>query len=135
MKVVVDASVALKWVIPEIDSETARQLRNQELTAPSIWMAEVANGLWRHVLRGELEEELARSLLKELMTAPIETTPLEADLPTALRLASQLSHPIYDCLYLAAAQRLQTHVVTADRRFASLVSRQASLAAHIRPLA
>jgi predicted nucleic acid-binding protein len=134
MKVVIDASVALKWVVPEDGSDAARELRKFELIAPNIWLAEVANALWRHVLRRELEPERAEGLLRELTVAPVLTTPLEADIQIALRLANELSHPIYDCIYLALAQRERTHVITADRRFALLVSKHAHLAPLIHPL-
>lgn len=134
MKVVIDASVALKWVVPEDGSEAARALRRFELIAPNIWLAEVANALWRHVLRAELEQRQAEGLLRELKAAPVLTIPLEADIQIALGLASELSHPIYDCIYLALAQRESTYVITADRRFASLVSRYTHLATLIQCL-
>lgn len=76
MKVVIDASVALKWVVPEDGSEAARALRRFELIAPNIWLAEVANALWRHVLRAELEQRQAEGLLRELKAAPVLTIPL-----------------------------------------------------------
>ena len=134
MTLVVDASVALKWVIPEQGSEAAAELHAFELTAPSIWLAEAANVLWRHVLRGELEPSRAERLFAELTMAPVTTTPLEEDLPAALRLTNELRHPIYDCLYLAAALRIATHVVTADRRFVHACSKNEKLSRHVKLL-
>jgi predicted nucleic acid-binding protein len=134
MKAVIDASVAMKWVIPEEGSEAASQLRQLELIAPSIWLAEVANGLWRHVLRRELDAEVAEQLLSEFMWAPVAIAPIERDLAAAFRLANDLSYPIYDCLYLAAAQREDTHVITADGRFFRACSKNAKLSERVRLL-
>ena len=134
MTLVIDASVAVKWVLPEDGSEAAHALRTLELTAPSIWLAEVGTALWRHVRRGELERDRAETRLLELMSAPVSTTPLEQDLPAALRLANELSHPIYDCLYLAAALRLDTHAVTADGRFVKVCGKDGSLKRRVKLL-
>jgi predicted nucleic acid-binding protein len=135
MRLVVDASVALKWVIPEDGSAAAVALKSQELIAPSLWLAEAANGLWRLVLRGELGRLQGQAALRELESSPIASLGFDRDLQSALQLATELAHPIYDCLYLALALRERTHVVTADRRFAALVSKRPNLAPHIQPLA
>ena len=40
----------------------------------------------------------------------------------AVRLAIELDHPAYDCMYLAPAHRLGARLVTADAYFARLVA-------------
>jgi len=55
---VVDASVALKWVIPEVGAEAALALRAADrLIAPDLIVAECANALWKMVSRGEMSPE------------------------------------------------------------------------------
>jgi predicted nucleic acid-binding protein len=55
MKYVLDASVALKWVLPEKDTSKAVLLRNayrqslHELMAPDIFPAEIAHALAKNV--------------------------------------------------------------------------------------
>jgi predicted nucleic acid-binding protein len=117
--IVVDASVALKWVLTERDSDAAIALRNDELVAPKLWLAEAANGLWRHVRLGEITTAQALQFLRDLIEAPVASVPAEPHLAIALRLAIELRHPVYDCLYLAVALHYGTYVVTADRRFAA----------------
>ncbi|HXU98933.1 MAG TPA: type II toxin-antitoxin system VapC family toxin, partial [Caulobacteraceae bacterium] len=117
MSVVIDASVALKWVLDEPGREAADALLEEELIAPSLWLLEAANALWRRAGRGEITAEGAKERLTELYNAPVTTTPIENDLPAAMNLALALGHPVYDCLYLALAIRENTHVVTADVRF------------------
>lgn len=121
MRFVVDASLALKWVMPEADSEAAAKLRHQELIAPSLWLGEVGNALWRHVRLGEIAPEQAFRRLAELANAPVVLMPMEVHVDRALQLAIELGHPIYDCLHLAVALHLEIDVITADRRFAAAV--------------
>lgn len=78
MKYVLDASVALNWVLPEPDTPRAVRLRNayrqklHELLAPDIFPAEVAHALTRAERRGILTRpEGARRLLLVLRTAPL----------------------------------------------------------------
>lgn len=120
MRIVIDASVALKWVFDEPDSEAALALREHELLAPNFWLAEAANALWRRERMGQLTSEEARALLTDLSNSPLASFPIEPLLEQALTLAMQLRHPIYNCLYLALALHLDTHVLTADRRFAAV---------------
>jgi predicted nucleic acid-binding protein len=122
VRIVVDASVALKWVLDEPESEAAVALRDQELIAPALWLAEAANALWRHVRTGEISDQEAAAFFSELLKAPVASLPIEPHLERALELAMEIGHPVYDCIYLALALHHRTHVVTADRRFASAAS-------------
>jgi predicted nucleic acid-binding protein len=123
VRLVIDASVALKWVLDEPDSAAALVLREDELMAPSLWLAEVANALWRTERMGLLSSEEARGLLADLSNAPIVSFPLERYVEQALTLGMELQHPIYDCVYLALAMHHNVPVVTADRRFAAIAAR------------
>ena len=122
MRIVIDASVAVKWVIGETGSEAADALLDQDLMAPVLWLAEAANALWRRARIGDITAAQANSRLSELLIAPVASLPIEPYLERALRLAIEIGHPIYDCIYLAIALHHDTHVVTADRRFASAAS-------------
>jgi predicted nucleic acid-binding protein len=117
--IVIDASVALKWVFDEAGTEAALALREHQLIAPSLWLAEVANVLWHHVRLGEISSEEALARLAVLASAPVASLAFEALAERALELATELPHPVYDCLYLALALHYDTYVVTDDRRFAA----------------
>lgn len=135
MIIVVDASVIVKWVVPEPQSGAAEELKSQALVAPAIWIAEVANVLWRRVASHELDRFEAAIRLARAQKAPLATVPIESEIQEALALAAELQHPVYDCLYLALALRENTHVATADRRFAALATKHPHLAGRIKPLA
>jgi predicted nucleic acid-binding protein len=131
--IVIDASVAMKWVLSESDSDAAVALRDDELIAPVLWLAEAANALWRHARLGDITADEASMCLSELVNAPVASLPIEPHLAHALRLATEIGHPVYDCLYLALALHHRSHVVTADRRFVS-VATQPGLSGRVRLL-
>jgi predicted nucleic acid-binding protein len=134
VSVVVDASVALKWVLDEPGSESADALLEEELIAPALWLLEAANALWRRSQRSEITPDEATERLTELLNAPVATTTFEGDLLAAAELASRLDHPVYDCVYLAMAIRENTYVVTADSRFHAVVDRSPTLRGAVRLL-
>lgn len=135
MTTIVDASVALKWFFVEEGSDRAMALLDgRALSAPSIWLAEAANAVWRRRALGEIERKEALALLADLGEAEVETVEIAGLIDTAYKIADDLNHPIYDCLYLAAAIERDTHVVTADKRFLRAVAGNARLKSKIRPL-
>lgn len=134
MSIVIDASVALKWVLDEPGQVEADALLEEELIAPSLWLVEAANALWRRSVRGELTVAEAEERLGELFHAPVTSVRIEEDLVSAARLAAELSHPVYDCLYLALALREHTCCVTADRRFFTAIADHPTMAGAVRLL-
>ncbi|WP_431859176.1 type II toxin-antitoxin system VapC family toxin [Azospirillum sp.] len=119
--IVVDASVAVKWLIPEPDSEIAERLcEGRNLIAPELIEVECANILWKHVRRGEISRIDAFTGIQDLRRSPLDLIRDSELLVEAQGLANDFDHPIYDCLYLALALRKGVSVVTADARFARL---------------
>jgi len=121
--IVVDASVTVKWLLPEPGDAAAQELLASEerLVAPSLIRTEVAAALARRARFREIEPhdaETAMGLwLQTLRDGVIGLAADDADLMTALGLAMELSHPLQDCLYLALAERLGAPLVTADKKF------------------
>ena len=134
MSLVIDASVALKWVLDEPGGAEAEALLDEALIAPGLWLIEAANALWKRAGRGEISPDEAAERLQALLNAPVATPRAEDDLASALSLASQLAHPVYDCLYLALAIREDTQVVTADTRFFAVAERHAVSRGRVRLL-
>ncbi|MCC7268929.1 MAG: type II toxin-antitoxin system VapC family toxin [Caulobacteraceae bacterium] len=134
MRVVVDASVIVKWYLSEPDSAEAERLHDEETIAPELWISETANALWKRQARGDIDQRVLDGFAATAPTSTIQTEPIAQDIAAALDLARRLHHPVYDCLYLASAIRNETHVVTADRKFFAVVTCDADLAAHIRLL-
>jgi predicted nucleic acid-binding protein len=116
---VVDASVVVKWFLPEALAEAALRVAatDRVFLAPVLLGAEFANALWQKQLRREVEGTAAARILDEFRRVAIETFALMPLLPTAFAIASAAGHSVYDCLYLALAEREDCPLVTADRRF------------------
>lgn len=117
-KFVIDASIAVKWVVDESGTPEALELRKgTKLIAPDLLIAECANILWKKVQRDELVREEALLAARLLERADIELMPTRSLLEAAARIAIDLNHPAYDCLYLALAAANDCRFVTADERF------------------
>jgi predicted nucleic acid-binding protein len=115
---VIDASIAVKWVVEEVGTQQALALRKQaRLIAPELLVAECANILWKKVQRDELTRQEALLAARLLQASEVELQPMRAVLEAATRIAIELDHPAYDCLYLALAVENECRFVTADERF------------------
>lgn len=130
---VVDASVVIKWFIPEVDSDAARQLLDQDhaFFAPDLLFAELANVVWKKVRSGDLSSAQGERLMTDFSKVAIETIACRALAPDAHFIAVATDRSAYDAFYLALAVRLDTKMVTVDRRFANAISKIPSLAHHI----
>ena len=136
MNLVVDASIAFKWLVTEPDSEAAVSLlQNHNLVAPDVLLAECRNAALTHVRRGTISIEQARQAEQDLETLQLHTLHSTPFLTRAFALALELSHPIYDCIYLAAAIATDRVLVTADGGFAAKVQTSVGTADRIKLLA
>lgn len=121
---VIDASIAMKWVIPEPGTTEAILVqRRYSLIAPDLLMAECANVLWKKVGRAEISGEEASIAARALERADIELVSVRTLLDASVKLAVELSHPAYDCAYIALAVLRQCRFVTADHRLIAAVGR------------
>jgi len=125
MKLVLDASVAIKWVIPENDTPKAlslrTDLRNQvhEAIAPDTFPVEVAHALTRAERKGILQQREAIIKLADVLTTALHLHQSIPLLARAVEISSQARIGVYDCLYLALAERELCDLVTADQRLAA----------------
>ncbi|HET6882489.1 MAG TPA: type II toxin-antitoxin system VapC family toxin [Pirellulales bacterium] len=126
MQYVLDASVAVKWVLPEADSAKAIGLRDDyrkgihQLFAPDIFKVEAAHALTRAERRKILQQGEAINRMVLLMQSRPLLRPFSSLLPRAMDISSQQRIGVYDCLYIALAEREQCKVVTADQRVLTL---------------
>ena len=123
MALVVDASVAVKWLVVEEDSADARGLLgDEELHAPRLLVSEVANAVWRKVRLDQVDRGAAGQLLATMLKLPVRWHADETICADAIRLAIAHDRPVYDLMYVALAQRLGIRVVTADQRLVNALS-------------
>lgn len=115
MNVIVDANVAIKWFVREPGHDQALELlRHQDVEAPDLVVAELANLAWRKQRRGELTAAQAVAIAAQAEQAFTVLHPSAGLMARAAELAQQLRRPVYDCLYLACAAIAGTPLVTDD---------------------
>ena len=133
---VVDASLVIKWFVPEIHSEAARRWLGawHDYVAPDLLFSEAGNTIWKKVRRKELEETEGRQLVTDLAQVAVETVRTRSLLQDALALALTAGITVYDAMYLTLAVRLDTQVITGDDRFAGKVAEHPLLVPHVRRL-
>jgi predicted nucleic acid-binding protein len=115
---VIDASIAVKWVIPEVFSDLADRVRDgtEDVLAPDLLLVEVANALWRKTTAREISAREADAAFDLVRRSGIDLRPAGPLLPRAMDLARRLDHSVYDCVYVALAEREEATLVTADQR-------------------
>ena len=127
MNCVVDASVALKWVLPEAESDKARRLRDDfrnrvhHLLAPDFFPLEIAHALTRAERKKIIPMGYAKGFLADIMQSTPALHPYLPLLARATDISSETRLGVYDCVYVALAEREQCEVVTADLRLLNVL--------------
>jgi predicted nucleic acid-binding protein len=122
MNWIVDANVACKWYLDEPGSAAARRLLDDDgvLAAPDIILAEVANVVWQRRRRGEIGASQTAEIARHLPTALV-LVPAREIVERALEIAVAIDQPVYDCLYIATAERFEAPLVTDDRKLLAAI--------------
>jgi predicted nucleic acid-binding protein len=131
-KIVVDASVAMKWFVPEIHSAAAARLLDPAivLCAPDLIGPAFGNILWKKVRRAEITRNEAGEILGAFAALPLEIRSSAALLGAAFEIAVEFDRSVYDSLYLALAVAEECALVTADAKFHAVVA-ASPLASHV----
>jgi predicted nucleic acid-binding protein len=127
--IVVDASVAVKWVTGEQDREAANALLDsgEQIAGPFLLRTEVVAAIARKARFEEITEADASAAVDLwagiIRGAEIALFAEDADLTRSLKLSLELKHALQDCIYLALAERLDAPLITADEKFAAKARR------------
>src|SRR5262245_42179521 len=123
MKYVLDASVALSWVLPRLHSVKALALRDEclngthDLIAPDVFPAETANALTKSERQKIIAIGDAAILHLKILRACPSLHSYVPLMQRAIDISSQTRTAFYDCLYVALAEQEQCEVVTVDDKF------------------
>lgn len=130
-EVVVDASLALKWVVEEPYSGEARSLlaawgnHRRKLLAPALFLYEVANALAKRIQRREFTLEQAKERLRFFLESGPLLQQIFAVHPRALELMERFGLPTaYDAHYIALAESRRCECWTADERLWNTVKKE-----------
>jgi len=122
MRYVLDSSVAFKWEVAEADSDKAIRLRDEarqglhEFLALDVFPIEVAHAVTRAERQGRLTPAEGAIALAIFLGDLPTFYPSLGLLPRAYVISSSVRIGIYDCLYVALAEREGCSFVTADAR-------------------
>jgi predicted nucleic acid-binding protein len=132
---VVDASLLVKWFVPEVHFESARKWLDaaHEYIAPDLIFPEAGNAIWKKIRRGELTQEVGQRLVRDIARVGIEAVSMRGLLSDAHALAVGADISVYDATYLTLAVRLETELITGDDRFVRKLA-DGLLAPHLRSL-
>jgi len=118
VRLVIDASVAVKWFVKEDGHNDAVAIlqRRDECLSPDLMLPEVAGAFDKKIKAGTLDPRQAIEAIKALRN---NITIIEGAkfIEASLGLASELQHPIADCIYMACAMEVGAKLVTADKIF------------------
>jgi predicted nucleic acid-binding protein len=119
MDLVVDASVAVMWFVPEPHSITAKEILTQDgaLHAPDLFRAEVVSVLCRKIQIKELKADEGRDALNAFLQLPVQFHATADLLVPAFEVALVSRQYVNDCVYLILAAQLDIGMVTGDKRF------------------
>ena|SRR5690349_6218140 len=137
---VLDSSVAFKWEVPETDSDKANLLRDDfrngihALIAPDFFPLELAHALTRAERQGRIAVGLAALFWTDAMTTPPALMTSLSLAVRAIAISSQMRIGVYDCLYIALAEREKCEFITADDKLVKNVGKLFPFIGHVSTL-
>ncbi|HEX8265612.1 MAG TPA: type II toxin-antitoxin system VapC family toxin [Pyrinomonadaceae bacterium] len=119
MNYVVDASVSVKWYIPEIyEREATRILKGGHLFhVPELVQPEFSNIIWKKVRRGEITRAEGERIVTAFARKRWTIYPHKRIIKSAYTGSGATGQTVYDWTYLALAISLSCEFVTADEKF------------------
>jgi predicted nucleic acid-binding protein len=120
---VIDASVAVKWFVSEEGSDKADEVSASDYTllAPRLILIEVANALARKAIQKLITPLEAAEYVRTLPQFLAGLLDVDDLIEPALHNACSHRHPIYDFVYIEAARRRDTRMLTADQKLIAKV--------------
>ena len=129
MNLVIDASVLIKFYVPEILSDKAEELLNRVaqgdvmLLAPDLIYSEVGNILWKKQRMKELTRSEVEEITDAIVSLPLKIEASKLLLPLAIDIGIAYKITIYDALYLSMARIYEIKMMTADRKLADVMAK------------
>ena len=125
MSIVVDASVAVKWFSEEVRSREAEAIfaAAEPIVAPDLVLAEIGSALAKKVTAKILKKPQAMTAIADAALYFDRLVPSIELAARATELAIEYRHPIYDCFYLALAEREKIAFVTDDEKLRAVAKK------------
>ncbi len=98
MNKVVDASVAIKWYVPEVYEQEAGKLQRSGdlLHTPELILPEFGNIVWKKVARREITEKEGQKIVAEFSKTKLVFHPHASTIKSAFTGATMTNQTVYD---------------------------------------
>ena len=122
MNIVIDASVLIKFYVPEVLCDKASYLLDTvkegefSLHAPDLIFSEAGNILWKKYRLKELTRSEVDEITDAIILLPVWAESSKSLLPLAVGIAMTYGITVYDAMYVALTRISETRMITADRK-------------------
>jgi predicted nucleic acid-binding protein len=129
MNLVMDASVLIKFYVPEILSDRAERLlakvekKDIDLLAPDLIYPEAGNILWKKQRLKELTRSEVEEITDAILSLPLKIESSQSLLPLALDIAVAYGITVYDAVYVSLAKVYEATLITADRKLVDVLAK------------
>jgi len=129
LNLVIDASVLIKFYVPEILLDRAERLLTDvekghiELSAPDLIYPEAGNILWKKQRLKELTRSELEEITDTILSLPLKIGGSKSILPLAVDIAIAYGITVYDAIYVGLAKVYETTLITADRKLVDLLAK------------
>ena len=129
MNLVMDASVLIKFYVPEILSDRAERLLTDvekghiDLSAPDLIYPEAGNILWKKQRLKELTRSEVEEITNAILSLPLKMEASRPLIPLALDIAIAYRITVYDAIYVGLTKVYETTLITADRKLVDVLAK------------
>ena len=129
MNLVIDASVLIKFFLPEVLSGQAEKILTQveqgeiKLRAPDLIYPETGNILWKKHRRKELSRSEVEDISGSIESLPISIETSKPLMSLAIELGMAYGITVYDSMYMVVAKISESALITADRKLVEQISK------------
>lgn len=129
MNLVMEASVLIKFYVPEILSDRAERLlakvekKDIGLLAPDLICPEAGNILWKKERLKELTRSEVAEITDAILSLPLKIEASKSLVALAVDIAIAYGITVYDASYLSLAKVYETTLITADRRLCDVLAK------------
>jgi predicted nucleic acid-binding protein len=129
VNLVIDASVVIKFYIPEILSEKSQEVLTRAadgelvLYAPDLLYPETGSILWKKQRLHELTPAEVYEIVNSITSLPIRIASAKQVMPLAVDIAMYSGITVYDAMYVAVAGIYETRMITADRKLTAALAK------------
>jgi len=129
VNLVIDASVLIKFYVPEVLSDRAERLLASvekgdiDLLAPDLIYPEAGNILWEKQRLKELTRSEVEEITNAILSLSLKIEASRTLLPLAVEVAITYGVTVYDASYLSLAKVYETTLITADRKIFNVLAK------------